>query len=246
MPIATHLSGDSNMLMGMLRAEETAEMATLREEVRSRDILELEVGGVRTRFFDARGSLAACHRAGWFYEPKMLNRIADLARKGVYLDVGANMGNHTVFFAQHCPATAVHSFEPLNFIFALLEENVRLNDLSNVSLYPFGLGAVDGEFKTQMGRRTFPIACRRLDDLRIEGPLAVVKVDIEGMELQFLRGAQKTLLRERPLIYLEAHTDAELADLETALAGLSYRRTGRVFNATPTYEFAPDGDALLS
>lgn len=225
---------------------EAADLAALREEVRSRAVLQLQVDGIPTKFFDQRGSLAACHRAGWFYEPAMLQRIAENDRPGVYLDVGANMGNHTAFFAQHCPSTTVHAFEPLDFIYASLVENVALNELSKVVLHQYGLGQAPGEFTTQMGNRSFQIHCRRLDDLAIEGPIAVVKVDIEGMELAFVKGAAETLRRERPLVYVEAHSQVELAQLDVALGGLSFRRTGRVFNASPTYEFAPENDPLLT
>lgn len=218
----------------------------LREEMRARDVIHMEVSGIQTRFFDQQGALAACHRRGWFYEPAMLEHIAHQAREGAYLDVGANIGNHTVFFAQHCPATVVHAFEPLDFIFANLAENIALNQLSNVKLYRHGLGEQAGEFPTQMGNRVFQITCRRLDELRLTGPIAVVKVDIEGMESSFLRGAAETLRVERPLLYIEAHTSGEVQDLDRTLAALAYRRTGKVFNASPTYEFAPEEDPLLA
>lgn len=217
----------------------------LRREVRARPVIDLEVAGVSTKFYDQQGALAACHRGGYFYEPNMLQHIAALGRSGVYVDVGANIGNHTVFFAQHCPATVVHAFEPLDFIYANLIENVTLNGLSNVELHQHGLGDTVGRFPTQMGNRVFEVACERFDDLHVEGPLAVVKVDIEGMELAFLRGASRSLQLERPLLYIEAHTPGEVEALDGELQNLAYRRTGRVFNASPTYEFAPDEDPLL-
>jgi FkbM family methyltransferase len=202
----------------------------MRADVRAREVVTLDVDGIRTSFFDQRGALAACHRKGWCYEPAMLARIAGLGRPGAYLDVGANLGNHTVFFAQHCPATTVHAFEPVDVALAMLVENVALNGLTNVSVHPFGLSAQEGQFETQVGNRRFAISCRRLDDLHLDGPLAVVvKVDVEGMELDVVRGAERTLRRDLPLMYVEAHSTERLAELEATLGGIGLQRTGRVF-----------------
>lgn len=217
----------------------------LRSEVRASELIDFEVRGIKTRFFDQRGALAACHRAGTFYEYGMLVRIAELGRPGTYIDVGANIGNHTVFFAQHCPATVVHAFEPLDFVYAHLAEAVAVNGLTNVVLHQYGLGAKSGDVTICTGSDYYVIRCRRLDRIRIRGPVAVIKVDIEGMESAFIQGARRTLRRKRPVLYIEAQTETELASIEAALGRLSYRRTGRVFNATPTYEFARDGDPLL-
>jgi FkbM family methyltransferase len=239
-------------------------LAALRAEARSRELLDLEVGGVKTRFYDQGGRLADCHRIGVFYEAAMLNRIAELGREGVYVDVGANVGNHTAFFAQHCPSTSVHAFEPLDFVSAILAENVAVNELTDkVVIHRFGLGETPGRVTVKMGKRTYSFGCRRLDDVMagmldsagvsgmldcagVSGPLAVLKVDIEGMEVPFFRGAAETLRRERPLIYVEAGTAPEFAALRSLLAELDYRPTGLRFNATATYEFAPVGDPLLA
>jgi FkbM family methyltransferase len=230
------------------------QLAALREEARGRELLDIEVDGVKTRFYDQGGKLADCHRIGEFYEAAMLNRIAALGREGVYLDVGANVGNHTAFFAQHCPSTSVHAFEPLDFVAAILAENVAVNELTDkVFIHQFGLGETPGDVTVKMGQRTYSFGCRRLDDVfadssggALDGPLAVLKVDIEGMEVPFFRGAAGTLRRERPLIYVEAGTPPELAELRALLGELDYRPTGQCFNATATYEFAPAGDPLLA
>jgi FkbM family methyltransferase len=229
---------------------EADDLAALRAEARTRELLDVEIDGVKTRFYDQGGRLADCHRAGEFYEAAMLNRIAELGREGVYLDIGANVGNHTAFFAQHCPSTVVHSFEPLDFVTAILAENVSVNHLTDkVVIHQFGLGETPGVVTVRMGQRTYSFGCRRLDDVvddgGISGPLAVLKVDIEGMELPFFRGAAHTLRRERPLIYVEASTAPELAGVRELLGALDYRPTGLRFNATPTYEFAAVGDPLL-
>ncbi|MEH1129517.1 FkbM family methyltransferase [Micromonospora sp. CPCC 206061] len=229
---------------------EAEHLAALRAEARKRELFEVQHDGVTTRFYDQGGKLANCHRAGEFYEAEMLGRIAQLGRKGVYVDIGANVGNHTMFFAQHCPSTAVHSFEPLDFVTAILAENVSVNEVADkVVIHQFGLGERTGEVTVQMDKQTYSFGCRRLDDVfrdaALSDPLAVIKIDIEGMEVLCFRGAARTLRRERPLIYVEANTAPELAGVRALLGKFGYRPTGLRFNATATYEFAAIGDPVL-
>jgi hypothetical protein len=81
----------------------------------------------------------------------------------------------------------------------------------------------------------FPVA--RLDDV-VRGPVAVIKLDVEGMESAVLRGAGRILSRHRPVVFAEANTEAEGESVAQVLAPYGYRATGRVFNSSPTYEYA--------
>jgi hypothetical protein len=51
--------------------------------------------------------------SGRVYEENFLQHIRDLGRRGDYVDVGAHLGTHTVWFAKLCPSTHVHAFEPV-------------------------------------------------------------------------------------------------------------------------------------
>jgi hypothetical protein len=85
---------------------------------------------------------------------------------------------------------------------------------------------------------TFPV--RRLDDV-VRGQVAVLKLDVEGMEADVLEGASRILDWHRPIIYAEAWNTTHIARIEKVLRDFGYEASGRVFNATPTYEFiAPD------
>jgi hypothetical protein len=75
----------------------------------------------------------------------------------------------------------------------------------------------------------------RLDEL-IQKPVALIKLDIEGMELMALKGAERLLLG-RPVVFAEAHSEEELDTMDELLGKRGYRATGRVFNASPTYEW---------
>jgi FkbM family methyltransferase len=179
-----------------------------------------------------------------FYEQGLLDHIRRLKLRGVYIDVGACFGTHTVWFALYCPSTFVHAFEPRQRFAEWTRMNIEANSLgSKVKVHQLGLSDQCAEASPTLDGRveTFPV--ERLDRVvagasRGRARVAVIKVDVEGMEELVLRGAQDILKRDRPVIFAEAFTDRERAVIEAVLAPYGYRATGRVFNATPTYEFA--------
>jgi FkbM family methyltransferase len=184
------------------------------------------------------------------YEEPFLAHIRSLDRAGVYVDVGAHLGTHTLWFAALCPATHVHAFEPVGRFAEVLRRNVAANGLSGkVTVHQTGLSDRKGLASNmlspehQLGFAAEPTTARedfavtRLDRVRLRGPVVVIKLDVEGMEAAVLRGASRILSRHRPVVYAEAHHADAVADIAQALAPFGYRHTGRVFNASPTYEF---------
>lgn len=190
-------------------------------------------------------------KAGKVYEQVFLDHVRTSAREGVYLDVGAHLGTHTVWFAKLCPSTQVHAFEPVSRYAEVVRRNIVANDLQGkVTLHNIGLSDVPGEATNYLSPEhqvgfadsdgqgvTETFAVRRLDDV-VSGPVAVIKLDVEGMEVKALQGARRILSRYRPTVFAEAHNEQRAADIAAALAPFGYRPTGKVFNATPTYEFA--------
>ena len=73
-----------------------------------------------------------------------------------------------------------------------------------------------------------------LDTLSEGHVVRLIKIDVEGMELDVLRGATQTLTRDRPLLYIEASDDAQRQLIDGFLTAFGYRRHAR-FNDTPTY-----------
>lgn len=176
---------------------------------------------------------------GRFYEHAFLDYIQSLHIRGVYVDVGSCIGTHAVFFALMCPSTHVYAFEPREFLYERVLANAALNPGgSEITAYPIGLSDKTEEVTANLDRREVVLTCRRLDDV-ITGRVDVIKIDVEGMETRVLDGAAQTLARWRPRIFAEAGQPDQYEVLVECLARHGYRPTGRVFNATPTYEFIP-------
>lgn len=62
-----------------------------------------------------------------WYEHGLLDILKDLNKEGVYVDVGGNIGNHSLYFLNHCKSTKLYVFEPEDFCFELLRKNLETN-----------------------------------------------------------------------------------------------------------------------
>ncbi len=155
-------------------------------------------------------------------------------RRGTILDIGANVGTHSLRFAR--AFDHVLSFEPNPLVVDRLRRNVALSGAGNVSVNHVGLSDTAGElelFAPESGNQglgtfltaeqydrplarigTVPIAIG--DDFvaaHATGRIDAIKCDVQGFEVQVFRGLQKIVQRDRPIVWIEigsgAHTVAE-------------------------------------
>jgi protein O-GlcNAc transferase len=141
---------------------------------------------------------------GVFYEENVLKFIEDLQVEGNYLDAGAYIGNHSIFFSLFCPSNWVYSFEPQVPVHAKLVRNIWENRIGSTWIYNVALSDKSGEGRfsshvrgnggmatltEEIGVLTVPIWT--VDSLQAN--FTLMKIDVEGMELNVLRGAEKTL-----------------------------------------------------
>lgn len=157
----------------------------------------------------------------------------------IVLDVGANIGAHTLLFARLVgPHGLVLAFEPQRMLYQALCGNLALNHVTNVVAEQIGLGLRAGTAfvppldygdrlnfgglsleQAQEGER---VPIRPLDVYRL-GACAFVKLDVEGMESQVLEGAADTLHRLRPILYVENDRREKSPDVIAFLAAMEYR-----------------------
>ncbi|KAB2713839.1 FkbM family methyltransferase [Brucella intermedia] len=184
------------------------------------------------------------------YERDMLINMCSHLQKGeIVLDIGANVGNHTLYLAGVGQAKVL-AFEPNRHLADAIRRSVQLSGLEDaVTVLNIGLGKISahahfekdipenlGAQKLEVGDGELEIA--RLDDQKIPSPVKIIKIDVEGMELDVLEGGRNLILRDRPLLYIESATEASYRQISTYLAELGYGYW-EGFNATPTHCFRP-------
>jgi FkbM family methyltransferase len=139
--------------------------------------------------------------------------------EGVVIDVGANVGSHSVNWAKK--AQIIHAFEPHPNTFNNLCANLLLHMSRNVSPYQIALGAYNGDamlddfdltqkhfsmgaFVGQVGEHSIKVPMRTIDSFNF-APVHFIKIDTEGGEYEVLKGANVTLQRESPIVFVEIH-----------------------------------------
>lgn len=152
-----------------------------------------------------------------FYELEILKFLDQfIPHNAVILDIGANIGNHTLYWLSHKTSSFVYAFEPIAETFNLLKSNIELNEFdARVSLFEVGLSNVVGSgaiVKFDSGNRgatvighedTGDLKLVTLDSLSIEQKIDFVKIDVEGFEANVLKGGNKLLKRDKPPIFIE-------------------------------------------
>jgi len=157
----------------------------------------------------------------------------------IVFDVGANLGAHTVFLARAVGAKgAVFAYEPQRLVFQTLCANVALNSLSNVYCFNSAVGekagSIDvptlnpwrttnfgglGLLEHNLGGEPVPVI--RLDSIEVPN-CRMLKVDVEGMELEALKGATGLIERFGPVLYVENDRKDKSDELVRFIHSLGY------------------------
>ena len=158
------------------------------------------------------------------YEPLVQQTVADALSPGdTFFDVGANVGFISLVGARAVGATGlVVAIEPNADDIADLEAQVALNGFDHVIAVGKAVTADLAEPGSWVNGDV--VASTTIDQLTLEfQPPTLIKIDVEGLELEVLRGAQATLREHRPTVVAEAHSP-ELATATTArLVAAGYR-----------------------
>ncbi len=148
------------------------------------------------------------------------------------VDVGANIGIHSLVLSRCVGEKGrVYSYEPSQVPCERFKENMILNGVENVTLRDVGVGASkgtlrykprQGEFNIGLGKfdahGPIETAVVRLDsDLNVAGRISLIKIDVEGMELDVIRGAREILAKHRPTVIIEYNMNWSLDELRKEL-----------------------------
>jgi FkbM family methyltransferase len=177
---------------------------------------------------------------GTEWENWMRQDVSHVYKPGTdILDIGGNIGCNALMFSDYGP---VHTFEPL--FHGIIQTNVNQNQLVNpIQVHPYGLSSAPSDQniylpKTRNGLRNYGccslqpnfndehsntcviVHLERLDDV-YSGTPSVVKIDVEGHEIDVLRGAEKTLRNHKPALIVEIH-DTKKSLVPEFLSSLGY------------------------
>lgn len=139
------------------------------------------------------------------------------------IDVGANIGTATLFFAKKCPNGNIYSFEPSPLMRKVLRENIKINKLKNIKVFPYALsnkraiarlkiefhGNPGSAFITNTNDNGIKVNTIPLDMiLSRQKRIDIIKIDVEGHELKVIMGGEKLIKFLKPIIIFEVNTKA--------------------------------------
>jgi FkbM family methyltransferase len=177
------------------------------------------------------------------------------------VEAGANIGAHTVVFSKLVgPSGQVHAFEPVRLVFQALCANLALNQCTNVFAHQCAASSAPGTLyvpplaidrRGNFGGTSLldksdgdPVAAVAIDSLDLPA-CNFLKADVEGMEIDVIRGAQRTIEMYRPLLYIENDRQASSQSLLELIFSLDYRIYWHLASLFNPDNFAGDNEDIF-
>lgn len=156
---------------------------------------------------------------GTYYEQSLLDVIKDKFQGGDIIDVGSNIGNHILFYNRHLHPNKIIGFEPAPEIYAVLNENVKQNNLDNVMVVNAGLGSENSfgvvskydennfgatKIEKNLDGNLKIYSYDSIAETLLNSPIPkFIKIDVEGFESQVVSGMIKTIEKYKPMLLIE-------------------------------------------
>lgn len=208
--------------------------------------------------FKAEIAALRAHKSGKFQEEVILDWIRHQKLRGTYVDVGAHVGNHSLYLLKFCNPDRLHSIEAHPKIYKILVENMHRNlsaseyekwdsynnaawDKSGIWIHmaPIphnnaGHCHVRNSYNRKGEKVDASVPSISIDDMELEG-VSLLKVDVEDTEKEVIDGAIKTIKRCKPVIVIERHSKAQLQETMKQIRQFGY---GVVQNWSGCHTFA--------
>jgi FkbM family methyltransferase len=167
-------------------------------------------------------------------DPEVLAQAAALVTPAsICCDIGANVGLFSLLWGRR--ARHVYAFEPLPRNVAYLHRTLALNRVRNVTILPWAVSAFDGPTALAPGADVarghldscgaVPVMAITLDTFLAHYSIVptLIKIDVEGAEVDVLKGALKTLAAHRPTLLLSTHSPSLTRTCCAMLQSAGYR-----------------------
>ena len=146
------------------------------------------------------------------------NHFNSNVKKNIFIDVGANIGNHTLFFKTYFKG--IKAFEPQKKIFKILKINTE--DYSSIEVFNYGLDLRSHDSKFYIPYSNSGMANESTKDLsgyyekvnfkvydeNHNDKISYIKIDVEGNEEKVLLSMQKSIIKNLPIISFELNSKA--------------------------------------
>lgn len=185
---------------------------------------------------------------GWYEKPflsllklLLLSNNED-GEKSCVIDVGANIGNHSLFFSRF--VNHVVSVEPNPICLNLMGASIEINNVDNIIVIPKAASSSESlanlkfdtkdtgsgtfnEMSSGKTKRFFEVKTDTLDNIYLEHApknsiVKLVKIDVEGSEIEVLKGSAELLKSHSPIIAFEAHGLDNYLSINKLLESMGY------------------------
>jgi FkbM family methyltransferase len=149
-----------------------------------------------------------------FWEFELFTEWSDyFPKKGLMLDIGANIGSHCLQFKENFPELEIYAFEPFPENYAVLSQNTKR--YKDIKCFNVGIGSHNSIVHFSNGHESNsgvvsivsdsenPNIVLALDTFKFDKKVEFIKIDVEGHELSAFEGMRNLILRDRPVIWLE-------------------------------------------
>jgi FkbM family methyltransferase len=145
-------------------------------------------------------------------------------KEGVFIDIGANIGQTSMNLSKKLGKIAhkIYAFEPIPSTYEKLKYNILLNNFSSIEIFNIALGNEEDIMKMEMscptnsgGFKMTPknsiienewvqVLQKKLDDFyKLDNPIQFIKIDVEGYEIEVLKGAEQIIKKYTPVMVIE-------------------------------------------